>query len=343
MVPTPPNASDVRGKLNYVKRGNEALLSTQGQPYFFAKQEKRRQQSGNAEDETPTEAAPQVARGHYVKIDVQISNARNLGRQCHLDVHGFQLFNLPTDVVDWRNVPHVRRVYPAEIKSFMKTLHPTATVIVPIEHILRSALPSTDNYVNRPHSDFAQHSYLDSLCHGFVEEVGVKSLGLVKILKHHGVTPLILRSNRVVVYNIWRSISPFSVQRNPLAVCDARSVDPNDLCAIVGLQHPAKLIPEKPIFDFNMLYFNPKHKWYYFPQMTSNEAIVFKAFDSHPPGGTFMPTMHTAFDVPFPEGAPLRESCDIRCICILPIPDAHSLVDGQHQRTDTGGGQLSKL
>ena len=52
-------------------------------------------------------------------------------------------------------------------------------------------------------------------------------------------------------------------------------------------------------FDIFQCSENAQHRWRYYPQMTRDEVLVFKTFDSHHPGQeTFIPTMHTAIDDP---------------------------------------------
>jgi hypothetical protein len=56
------------------------------------------------------------------------------------------------------------------------------------------------------------------------------------------------------------------------------------------------------------------HRWAYFSEMDSHEALVFKQYDSQVNGvGRFTP--HSAFDLPdIAPDAPLRESIEIRCL-----------------------------
>ncbi|HEV8712658.1 MAG TPA: CmcJ/NvfI family oxidoreductase, partial [Candidatus Binatia bacterium] len=59
---------------------------------------------------------------------------------------------------------------------------------------------------------------------------------------------------------------------------------------------------------------NPRHRWYYFPHMRSNEALLLKGYDSLTDGRTRF-TAHTAFDDPTasPQAA-ARESIEIRTL-----------------------------
>jgi hypothetical protein len=58
--------------------------------------------------------------------------------------------------------------------------------------------------------------------------------------------------------------------------------------------------------------YNPAHDWYYFPEMTRDEALVFKCYDSLTDGRARY-TAHSAFEHPdTPPAAPERESIEMR-------------------------------
>jgi hypothetical protein len=60
--------------------------------------------------------------------------------------------------------------------------------------------------------------------------------------------------------------------------------------------------------------YNPNHRWYYIPEMRTDEALLLKCYDSATDGRTrFGP--HTAFiDPTTPADAPLRESIELRTL-----------------------------
>ena len=62
------------------------------------------------------------------------------------------------------------------------------------------------------------------------------------------------------------------------------------------------------------LKYNPRHRWFYFPQMRRDEALVFKVYDSEKDGRARF-TPHTSFDDPgTPAGAPPRQSIEARAL-----------------------------
>jgi hypothetical protein len=76
-------------------------------------------------------------------------------------------------------------------------------------------------------------------------------------------------TRRFVEINVWRPIKG-PVLDHPLAVCDARSITPDDLIAVSeGLRH-----------EVFMLRYNPAHRWHYFPRINADGVILIKGFDS---------------------------------------------------------------
>lgn len=127
---------------------------------------------------------------------------------------------------------------------------------------------------------------------------------------------------RFGIVNVWRPITPQPVQLSPLACCDAASTDIGDL--VTFEIHYADRVGEN--------YFarpSPRHRWLYFPHMANDEAMLIKQWDSagdlarrrapDAPDATGESTfaLHSAFaDPTSPEGAPDRESIEVRCLVV---------------------------
>jgi hypothetical protein len=115
---------------------------------------------------------------------------------------------------------------------------------------------------------------------------------------------------RFAQYNIWRAISE-PPQDVPLAVCDARSVLPEDLIVSDAIFDEAG----KPEWSFDgwVIAHNPAHCWFWFPNMTRNEALIFKTHDSDLSRARYVP--HVAFDDPAcPVDAAPRSSIEMRAV-----------------------------
>ncbi len=63
---------------------------------------------------------------------------------------------------------------------------------------------------------------------------------------------------------------------------------------------------------------SPKHKWYYFPRMQADQALLLKTFDTDARRARFMKFSRTAFEDPAtPPGAPKRESVEVRTMAFF--------------------------
>ena len=112
-----------------------------------------------------------------------------------------------------------------------------------------------------------------------------------------------LLAKRFAIIQVWRPLK--TIVRNPLAMADARSIAPADLVA------SERRYPHRVGETFRLRH-NPAHQWYQFPNMTPDEAIVFKVYDSLKDGRACF-TPHTSFDDPTtPADAPPRESIEAR-------------------------------
>jgi hypothetical protein len=115
-----------------------------------------------------------------------------------------------------------------------------------------------------------------------------------------------LLKGRVQVINLWRPIRG-PLQDFPLAVCDAGSVRSEDLV-------PSDLVYPHRVGEIYQVLNNPSHRWYYAPEMQTNEALLLKCFDSKTDGrARFAP--HSAFSDPtVPSDAAPRESIEVRTL-----------------------------
>ena len=118
-----------------------------------------------------------------------------------------------------------------------------------------------------------------------------------------------LLKRRFAIVQVWRPIR-LPVESFPLAICDASSVKFSDF--IIS----ERRYPNRVGQTYSVKY-NPDHKWYWFPRMRRDEALVFKVYDSLKDGRARW-TAHTAFDDPTaPPNARPRESIEIRTLAFF--------------------------
>jgi hypothetical protein len=111
---------------------------------------------------------------------------------------------------------------------------------------------------------------------------------------------------RFAIVNFWRPIDG-PVLKMPLAVCDARTIEFNDLL-------PSDLVYREWVGETYSVAFNPRHRWYWYPRQATTEATLLKIYDSAADGRARL-TAHTAFDDPHsPPDAPPRRSIEIRAL-----------------------------
>lgn len=112
--------------------------------------------------------------------------------------------------------------------------------------------------------------------------------------------------------NIWRSVKPGElVFTAPLGVCDMRSVNPGDIVfgdgtATGNIKQYYKVVDQRVIFS-------PSQRWYYFPNMTADEVLVFRQYDTRQEPLNLRTVFHSAVvDPNTPEDAPMRYTIEVR-------------------------------
>ena len=235
-------------------------------------------------------------KGKYEEHKMTITNGRPLASQFSLEREGFIFVNHETKVKNFYDEAEVRSVYYAETERLVRETSGANRVLV-FDHTLRSADEATreekqiSGPVRNAHNDYTEWS-------------GPQR---VRDLLPDEAEELLRR--RFAVVQTWRPINK-PVQREPLAIADARSIGTKELIP------SARVYPNRVGEVYHMT-FNPEHRWYYFPNMQRNEAMVFKCFDSERDGRARW-TAHCAFDDPTsPPDAPPRESIEMRTLAFF--------------------------
>ncbi len=122
---------------------------------------------------------------------------------------------------------------------------------------------------------------------------------------------------RFMMINMWRAVSP-GPQDWPLALCSGASVQDSEGVAN-GLVYTDTLpehdnipveLPFDPMYPEGTIFVhNPLHRWYYFSNMTKDEVIVFRLYDSARDHAWRVP--HCSFHNE-EKGAKTRQSVEIR-------------------------------
>jgi hypothetical protein len=97
---------------------------------------------------------------------------------------------------------------------------------------------------------------------------------------------------------------------SPLALCDAQSFTDDDLIA-------TDLVYPHVRGETSSVEYNPRHRWYYFSEMQTDEVVLIRVHDSANDGRARL-SFHTSFDNPLASGAPPRESIEARALVFFP-------------------------
>ena len=240
-----------------------------------------------------------IHEGNYVWQSVVIRNARIHQGAFELDREGFTLLSHSSAVGDFYDDGEIAAVYEHEVRALVKRAT-GATRVEVFDHTRRSS--SVDIQKERKVREPASAVHND-----YSDASGPRRLRDHFGKMSHEIEALL--SRRFAIVNVWRSVRG-AIYRSPMTMCDAQSVAAKDLI-------PVKRKAKDRIGEIQAPLFNLTHRWFYFPEMQMNEALLIKTFDSATDGRARF-TIHAAFDDPnTPDDAPQRESIETRCFAFF--------------------------
>jgi hypothetical protein len=225
---------------------------------------------------------------------VAIHDARPVLGQVSLDREGFDLIRFETAMTNFDDEDTVKAVYYPEVERAVKEATGADRVFI-FDHTIRRHIPGSQDDrigprqpVPRVHVDHTVKSGPKRVQELLPDEADE------------------LLRGRVQIINLWRPIRG-PVLDFPLAMCDASTVGFDDLVA-------TDLIYRQRVGETYQVTYNPAHRWFYVPEMRTDEALLLKCFDTRTDGtARFAP--HTAFvDPTTPADAPPRRSIEVRTL-----------------------------
>jgi hypothetical protein len=84
---------------------------------------------------------------------------------------------------------------------------------------------------------------------------------------------------RYVLYQTWRALTD-PPQDYPLAICDCRTVDPADIVPLVYHVAAEQADGDEVTYRSQGCRYSDRHEWWYFPDLTIDDVLVFVGFDS---------------------------------------------------------------
>ena len=231
---------------------------------------------------------------------VTIQDMRPLAERLSLDRQGFELHHHDTAVDDLYDDDALEDVYRREIEALLKEATGADRVVV-FDHTRRSDMASgaanpdgSRGPASRVHVDYTPTS-------GPVRAADV--LGAEEVER------VLATGGRIVQVNVWRPITG-PVQRTPLALADAGSIETEELVAT------DQVFPDR-VGEIYQLAYGPAQRWYWAPSMERSEVLLIKSWDSLDDGRARF-TPHGAFPLSDQSpDAPPRESIETRTYLVF--------------------------
>ena len=238
--------------------------------------------------------AGQPVRSHpYQSHRVLIHDGRPRAAEFSIDRAGFALVAHETKVADLYDEAVLAAHYYPEMEALLKSELGVAKVLI-FDHTLRTAKQAPRGVglprepVQRVHNDYTLKSGPQRVRDLLPADEAAARL-----------------QRRFAIVNVWRPIVG-PLQHMPLAFCEAATFRAEDAIA-------TDLIYPDRVGEIYSIAYNPAQRWFYFPEMERNEAVLIKTYDSDPAVARF--TAHSAFADPnYPHPAILRESLEIRAL-----------------------------
>ena len=231
---------------------------------------------------------------------MQIHSLRPVADDLSLDAQGFALVEQRSAVHDFWDDEEVRRIYYPEAERAIREATGADRVFI-FDHLQRRRVPGiADRHRGMPRQP-AGRVHVDHTARSAPQRVrdllGEEAEELLR--------------GRVQVINLWRPIIDEPLRDAPLALCDSRTLDSDDLV-------PSDLVYRDRVGETYSVKYNPAHRWYYAPELRRDEALLLKIADTRTDiPARFMP--HTSFaDPTTPPDARPRESIEIRSLVFHP-------------------------
>jgi hypothetical protein len=254
-----------------------------------------------------------------------VHNLRGREHEFNTDNSGFAVYQYPAKEKSFTDDAAVREGYYAEVEGLLRDKLPGVKKVVIFDHTIRRR---DKNSPRQP----VQQVHVD-------QTEGAAEARVRRHLSPEEAEQLI--KGRYQIINVWRPIeNPAS--DHPLAVIDWRTTSPSDFVA-TDLLYPKRadsmdvddrgkeVLPDPNNYTSTEGYevkgetmsvaANDQHQFYYQKDMTPEEVLLLKCYDSFGEGmslgkkGFAVRTPHTAFADPnTPKDAPGRQSIEVRCL-----------------------------
>jgi len=264
---------------------------------------------------------------HLIDRKRSVEDIRGNEGNFSTDTSGFAVYNYPAKEKSFTDDQAVRDGYYGEVEQLLRDKLPGIKKVVIFDHTIRRRVKDSPRQpVQQVHVDQTPNAAAVRVRRHLPED---EAEGLLK--------------GRYQIINVWRPIETPATDF-PLAVVDWRSTQPADFVK-VDLLYPKReatngthddddrgkeVLPDATSASSTAGYEikgetygvqpNESHKFYYYKDMTPDEVMFIKCFDSFSQvnggkKGLADSTPHTAFvDPQTPTDAPGRQSIEVRCL-----------------------------
>ncbi|MEH3108363.1 MAG: CmcJ/NvfI family oxidoreductase [Sphingomonas fennica] len=243
--------------------------------------------------------AREVNTGTYEPHHVIVRDARPHRAEFTLDVQGFTLLDHRSAVADFLDREAVEATYPGEVVAAIVAAT-GADRVAPMGWMARTSgdVAARQRKQEGPYQHRGGVQPPAGEAHVDCAPDRADRMAAAVHAQHF---PDAAPYSRYLYTSFWRTFSP-PPQDVPLALCDGRSVrddegTPNTMFVVDAIPSEEEML--RPIPDEDkaiaaaIFHHDPAHRWWYFSNMTRDEALLFKFHDSRRTGAWRVP--HTAF------------------------------------------------
>ncbi len=280
-------------KLNQKSTINNAAITVEPWPLLNVIHAPMKYRDRAYNDRVIYPGTPELDDG-FENRTVSIADGRPIVERLSLDGEGFELRPHDTAVSNFYDDNEVRKVYYPEVDQLVKAATGASRVVI-FDHTVRieDEAQRDERAVRGPvqlvHNDYTERSGPRRV-HDLLDAKEAETF-----LRY-----------RFAIVNVWRSIDA-PIETTPIAAADAQSIVPADFVA-------TDLVRPDRTGEIYQVAYNPNHRWFYFPKMRRDEALLLKCYDSAIDGRARF-TAHSAFDDPTaPKYAARRKSIEVRTL-----------------------------
>lgn len=259
--------------------------------------------------------------GEYADYEMTVRDGMPIRDHFELDRHGFMLAKSPTRVSDFHDKNEVSAKYERETEEAIKRLT-GADKVVARGWMIRTSLDLSE-HIKKKQENYQHTGGIQPPAGEAHIDFNPATARLVAEKTYQENFPNGPGFKRFIATSFWRTFSS-GPQDMPLAVCDGSSAplgnEASNTLFIVdefptGDALTAPVEGEGQMIAATIFRHDPNHRWWYFSDMTVDDVLFFKFFDSD--DTTTWRCPHTAFiDSSFPHAKP-RESIELRSIAFF--------------------------